>query len=139
MERENLFLPAGFDTPTLINELSKGQILGQAGETLLYEDVIKKPTQAQGASRMMMHRQLNQFVECADWNTALLQRAQGKKSEKSSQPLPQVPAQVDKPSASSTLPQTQGAEPLKPPTTTPRGTHRNSMSIGGNITPREGG
>ena len=45
LERENLFLPAGFDTPTLINELSNGQVVSAEGETLLYEDVIKKPTQ----------------------------------------------------------------------------------------------
>ena len=45
LERENLFLPAGFDTPTLINELSKGQVVSAERETLLYEDVIKKPTQ----------------------------------------------------------------------------------------------
>lgn len=59
LERENLFLPAGFDTATLINELAKGQLIGTTGEVLLYEDVIKKPTQTQGGSRMMMSRQLN--------------------------------------------------------------------------------
>lgn len=44
LERENLFLPAGFDTPNLISELVKGpQILGSNGEPLLYEEVVRQP------------------------------------------------------------------------------------------------
>ena len=41
MERENLFIPSGFDTLNLISELVKGQMLiGPSGEPLLFEDVI---------------------------------------------------------------------------------------------------
>lgn len=44
LEKENLFLPAGFDTPNLISELVKGQMLvGPTGEPLLYEEVINQP------------------------------------------------------------------------------------------------
>jgi hypothetical protein len=44
MERENLFIPSGFDTLNLISELVKGQMLiGPSGEPLLFEDVITVP------------------------------------------------------------------------------------------------
>jgi hypothetical protein len=44
MERENLFIPSGFDTLNLISELVKGQMLiGPSGEPLLFEDVITIP------------------------------------------------------------------------------------------------
>ena len=44
LERENTFLPAGFDTPNLIQELVKGNMLVSAsGDPLLYEEVITKP------------------------------------------------------------------------------------------------
>lgn len=44
LERENLFLPAGFDTPNLISELVKGQMMvGPSGEALLFEEVITQP------------------------------------------------------------------------------------------------
>lgn len=41
IEKENLFVPAGFDSPTLIQELVKGNIFtSPSGEPLLYEEVI---------------------------------------------------------------------------------------------------
>jgi hypothetical protein len=41
LERENLFIPAGFDTPKLISELIKGQMMvSPAGDPLLFEDII---------------------------------------------------------------------------------------------------
>lgn len=44
IERENLFIPSGFDTLNLIQELVKGQMLiGPSGEPLLFEDVITIP------------------------------------------------------------------------------------------------
>ena len=43
LERENLFIPAGFDSPTLIQELVKGSMfVGPSGEPLLYEEVVVK-------------------------------------------------------------------------------------------------
>lgn len=50
IERENLFIPAGFDTPNLIQELVKGSMMvGPTGEPLLYEEVITIP---QASSQM---------------------------------------------------------------------------------------
>lgn len=46
LERENLFLPAGFDSPTLISELLKGSgslLTGPSGDPLLFEEVITQP------------------------------------------------------------------------------------------------
>lgn len=44
LERENTFLPCGFDTPNLIQELVKGNMMVSAsGDPLLYEEVITKP------------------------------------------------------------------------------------------------
>lgn len=44
IEKENLFIPAGFDSPTLIQELIKGSMfIGPAGEPLLFEEVVVKP------------------------------------------------------------------------------------------------
>jgi hypothetical protein len=44
LERENLFIPAGFDTPNLIQELVKGSMMvGPTGDSLLYEEVITIP------------------------------------------------------------------------------------------------
>ena len=44
LERENLFIPAGFDTPNLIQELVKGSMMvGPTGDPLLYEEVITIP------------------------------------------------------------------------------------------------
>ena len=44
IERENLFIPSGFDTPNLINELVKSTTLvGASGDPLLYEEVITIP------------------------------------------------------------------------------------------------
>jgi hypothetical protein len=41
LERENLFIPAGFDTPKLISELIKGQMMvSPSGDPLLFEDII---------------------------------------------------------------------------------------------------
>ena len=43
IEKENLFIPAGFDSPTLIQELVKGSMfVGPSGEPLLYEEVVVK-------------------------------------------------------------------------------------------------
>jgi len=40
-ERDNLFVPAGFDTPNLIEELVKGSLnVGPEGTPLLFEEVI---------------------------------------------------------------------------------------------------
>lgn len=44
IERENLFIPSGFDTPNLIQGLVKDSILvGPSGDPLLYEEVITIP------------------------------------------------------------------------------------------------
>ena len=46
IERECLFLPAGFDSPNLIDQLSKAaNILSvdQNGNQILFEDIIKRP------------------------------------------------------------------------------------------------
>jgi dynein light intermediate chain 1, cytosolic len=46
IERDNLFLPAGFDSPNLIEQLSKAaKIMSQDmnGKPILYEDVIQMP------------------------------------------------------------------------------------------------
>jgi hypothetical protein len=44
LERENLFIPAGFDTPNLIQELAKGSMMvGPTGDPLLYEEIIMIP------------------------------------------------------------------------------------------------
>ena len=41
IEKENLFVPAGFDSPTLIQELVKGNMFtSPTGEPLLYEEVV---------------------------------------------------------------------------------------------------
>ena len=41
IEKENLFIPAGFDSPALIQELVKGSMFtGPSGEPLLFEEVI---------------------------------------------------------------------------------------------------
>ena len=43
IEKENLFIPAGFDSPTLIQEFIKGSMfVGPSGEPLLYEEVVVK-------------------------------------------------------------------------------------------------
>ena len=43
IEKENLFIPAGFDSPTLIQELVKvSMFVGPSGEPLLYEEVVVK-------------------------------------------------------------------------------------------------
>jgi len=43
IEKKNLFIPAGFDSPTLIQELVKGSMfVGPSGEPLLYEEVVVK-------------------------------------------------------------------------------------------------
>jgi hypothetical protein len=73
LERENLFLPAGFDTPNLISELVKGpQILGSNGEPLLYEEVVRQP-QLNTATNRLLGRQQNLLIECQDWNQLLFQ------------------------------------------------------------------
>ena len=42
-ERDTLFVPAGFDTPNLISELTKGSLsAGLDGDELLYEDVVQQ-------------------------------------------------------------------------------------------------
>jgi hypothetical protein len=44
LERENLFIPAGFDSPSLIQELVKGSMfVGPSGEALMYEEIVVKP------------------------------------------------------------------------------------------------
>ncbi len=51
IERENLFIPSGFDTPNLINELVKSSTLvGASGEPLLYEEVITIPQTTVGSN-----------------------------------------------------------------------------------------
>lgn len=51
IERENLFIPSGFDTPNLINELVKNSnLVGASGEPLLYEEVITIPQATVGSN-----------------------------------------------------------------------------------------
>ena len=67
IERENLLIPSGFDTPNLIQELVKGMILGPNGETLLYEDVITIPQQSSITGSNRYAKQQNTLVECQEW------------------------------------------------------------------------
>lgn len=67
IERENLLIPSGFDTPNLIQELVKGMILGPNGETLLYEDVITIPQQTAITGSNRYAKQQNTLVECQEW------------------------------------------------------------------------
>lgn len=53
IERDNLFVPAGFDTPNLIEELVKGSLRGQDGSDLLYEDVMVEPQSNTQGSRAL--------------------------------------------------------------------------------------
>lgn len=71
IERENLFIPSGFDTPNLISELIKGSMMvGPTGDPLLYEEVITIP-QLNSAVGLRPGRLQNQVVECNDWNKVL--------------------------------------------------------------------
>jgi len=72
-ESDTLFIPAGFDSMNLIEELTKGTVLvGSDGSEQIYEDVIQ-PQQAQGSAKRLV-KQANQVLECADWNLQLAKR-----------------------------------------------------------------
>ena len=84
IERDNLFLPAGFDSLTLINELSKAAKifdLDPSGNTILFEDVIKMPQRDNAPGRARSYLQ-PKMEECADWNTLLHERLSGKSPSK---------------------------------------------------------
>jgi hypothetical protein len=44
LEKENLFIPAGFDSPTLTQELVKGSMFQDPdGNPLMFEEIVVKP------------------------------------------------------------------------------------------------
>ena len=60
LEKENLFIPAGFDSPTLIQELVKGSMfVDPSGEPLIYEEIVVKPDFNSNASGKQASRSQN--------------------------------------------------------------------------------
>ena len=72
VDKDNLFLPAGFDSLKQIEALKKGIIgtVGPDGQPLSYEDVIKPP-HLQGFAKASKAAGQAAFVECPEWQTLL--------------------------------------------------------------------
>lgn len=79
IERDALFLPAGFDSPSLIEELTRAAKIANEdpdGRPILYEDVIVKPP-SNANSRQGGRTLAARVDECADWNALLHERLSG--------------------------------------------------------------
>lgn len=78
IERDNLFLPAGFDSHNLIDQLSKAANIATEdvnGKPILYEDVIAEPSSKSGNAQSNRNSvQKSKIEECADWNSLLLDK-----------------------------------------------------------------
>jgi len=82
VDKDSLFIPSGFDSLNLINELAKetGRTTGADGAPLEFEDVIKPPHTASagpGRDRMFGGRTQNNqgtYFECPEWNKLLIDR-----------------------------------------------------------------
>ena len=76
-EKDNLFIPSGFDSVNQIEALKKGIIgaVGADGQPLSFEDVIKPIHMNNSASGRRAPGGSNQgIIECPDWFQLLQQR-----------------------------------------------------------------
>jgi hypothetical protein len=75
VEKDELFIPAGFDSLNLIKELCKGQLTGADGQPLSFEDVLRPQFTAMSSSKGYGKAQASQqdevFVESEDWSKLL--------------------------------------------------------------------
>ena len=100
VEKDELFIPTGFDSLNLIKQLQSGSVMmtGPDGQPLTYEDVLRpqftamnNPNSKQFTGRGGAQQQNEVFLESDDWQTLLQEKFRKQEKQESDSKKPGAP------------------------------------------------